>query len=74
MAMEHSYSQIADNLRAEIREDWCAKVEAAEDLLSALEEVPIHRLGETPMAFIERFKTWYRDVRNPALEKAGSKY
>ncbi len=38
-------------------------------LRNALEEVPIHRLDETPQAFIERFKEWYREVRNPSLKK-----
>lgn len=45
----------------------------APELLNALETVPIHRLGETPEAFIERFKAWYRETRNPVITKAGSK-
>lgn len=45
-------------------------LETIDVLTRALETVPIHRLGEMPEAFIERFKSWYRETRNPAINKA----
>lgn len=43
---------------------------AAPELLLTLNRVPIHRVDETPESFIERFKEWYREERNPAIAKA----
>ncbi len=48
----------------------CAIMDKVESLLTALENVPIHRINESPEYFIERFKVWYRETRNPALTKA----
>jgi len=37
-----SYKQIADNLRASTRADWCDKIEAADALLDALQPFAAH--------------------------------
>lgn len=46
-------------------------IAAAPDLVNALENAPVKRMGvETDAQFIERYKAWYRDLRYEALKKA----
>jgi hypothetical protein len=42
-----------------------------DDLVAALKEAPVHRLGEPLEAFLERYKHWFRNVRAGVLAKAG---
>lgn len=51
-------------------DDTARKMAAAPDLHNALVTLPIIRLGETLEQFRERFSKWYREVRNPAVDKA----
>jgi hypothetical protein len=43
---------------------------AAPDAVKALKNAPVHRLGETPEDFIERYKVWYREDRRLAVLKS----
>ncbi len=43
---------------------------AAPTMYDALDDAPVHRLGEQLGDFMERYKEWYRTSRKEAIDKA----